>query len=425
MIKLIDLALKDLTRYFRSLFAIGMMFLAPLMLTGLIYVAFGGFSSGEVETPLTRLVVVDLDHPPQDLPAFGQTLVDMFHDESVSAWLQATQLNDEYEARQMVIDRQADVAVIIPDGFTQAMIGGGDQDDVDVLIIQDPTLTIGPVVIKNMVASLLDGARGGQVAIYTTTERRQSLGVEPAFPPGFLQVYQDWYIDFQRTLYHSPDAALVARSPNISGSAEKTTGSGMSEILAMVLAGQMIFFAFFTGAYSMMTILQEDEEGTLARLFTTPTQRSLILGGKFLAVLLMVVVQAGVMLVVGVLVFKVDWGQPASVAMAVLGQVIAATGLGVLLISFTKTAQQAGPVLGGGLTAMGMLGGLFTVGFTDLPAVLNTTALFTPHGWVLKGWKVCLSGAGPSDLIVPVLVILAMGVAMFVAGALIFRRRFA
>ena len=30
----------------------------------------------------------------------------------------------------------------------------------------------------------------------------------------------------------------------------------------------MIFFAFFTAAYSMMSILREDEEGTLARALT-------------------------------------------------------------------------------------------------------------------------------------------------------------
>ena len=33
--KIIDIALKDLVRSFRSLFAIGMMFVAPLLITGL------------------------------------------------------------------------------------------------------------------------------------------------------------------------------------------------------------------------------------------------------------------------------------------------------------------------------------------------------------------------------------------------------
>jgi ABC-type transport system involved in multi-copper enzyme maturation permease subunit len=53
----------------------------------------------------------------------------------------------------------------------------------------------------------------------------------------------------------------------------------------------MIFFSFFTASYAMQTILQEDEEGTLARLFTTPTPRSSILAGKFLAVFFTVIIQ--------------------------------------------------------------------------------------------------------------------------------------
>ena len=35
--KILDIAFKDLIRSFRSVFAIGMMVVAPLMLTGLIY----------------------------------------------------------------------------------------------------------------------------------------------------------------------------------------------------------------------------------------------------------------------------------------------------------------------------------------------------------------------------------------------------
>ena len=53
----------------------------------------------------------------------------------------------------------------------------------------------------------------------------------------------------------------------------------------------MIFFAFFTGAASAQSILTEEEKGTLPRLFTTPTPELSILGGKFLAVALTVLVQ--------------------------------------------------------------------------------------------------------------------------------------
>jgi ABC-2 type transport system permease protein len=197
-------------------------------------------------------------------------------------------------------------------------------------------------------------------------------------------------------------------------------------MMGLTMAGQMIFFAFFTGAYSMMSILREDEEGTLARLFTTPTNRTSILTGKFVAVFITVILQGLVLMVAGHYAFRINWGEPIGIALALMGQVIAATGLGVLLIAFVKNTRQGGPVLGGGLTALGMLGGLFTANMPNaLPAAMNLIANFTPQGWVLKSWRMVMEGQSAGELLVPFMVLMAMGIIMFAVGALMFRRRFA
>jgi ABC-type multidrug transport system permease subunit len=175
----------------------------------------------------------------------------------------------------------------------------------------------------------------------------------------------------------------------------------------------------------MMSILQEQEEGTLARLFTTPTDRTAILAGKFLAVFLTVICQGIFLMIFARLAFRVDWGQPGSMLMALFGQVIAASGLGVLLISFIKNTNQGGPVLGGALTVLGMLGGLMTVAFPNMPAIFNQVSRFIPQGWVLSGWKLALAGQPPATLLAPLAVVTAMGVVMFALGALNFRRRLA
>jgi len=63
--------------------------------------------------------------------------------------------------------------------------------------------------------------------------------------------------------------------------------------------------------------------------------------------------------------------------MSLAGQVIGASGLGVLLIALVKSSRQSGPVLGGGLSAMGMLGGLFTVASPSVPKFFSLTQQFT------------------------------------------------
>jgi ABC-2 type transport system permease protein len=197
-------------------------------------------------------------------------------------------------------------------------------------------------------------------------------------------------------------------------------------MMGLTMAGQMIFFAFFTGAYSMASILKEQEEGTLARLFTTPTDRTLILTGKFVAVFITVILQGLVLMVAGHFAFGVNWGEPASAGLALTGQVLAATGLGVLLISFVKSSRQEGAVLGGGLTALGMLAGLFTANIPGAtPAAMEKIALLIPQAWVLKCWQMVLDGQSMAALLVPFAVLVFMGVMMFAAGALMFKRRFA
>jgi len=172
--------------------------------------------------------------------------------------------------------------------------------------------------------------------------------------------------------------------------------------------------------------LEESEEGTLARLFSTPTDRTSILAGKFAAVFFTVVLQGLVLMVAGHLIFGINWGAPLSAAIALMGQVIAATGLGVLLISLVKNTRQGGPVLGGGLTAMGMLGGLFTANMPNaMPAAMDVIANFTPQGWVLKAWRLVMDGGSAGDLLLPFGVLMGMGVVMFVIGARMFGKRFA
>jgi len=423
--KILDIALKDLRCSFRSLCAIGMMVAAPLLLTGLIYFAFGGMGGEQPDMPAIQVGLVNQDIPPADTPFnLGQSIVEMFSDESVADWLVATQYPDAAAARAAVERREVGAAVLIPAGLSAAVSAGERDPDTAILIVQDPTLAIGPQVVRDMVTSLLDGFTGSGIALQVIRERGQvhGLALDPAQIPVLIEEYQTWYVEFQRALFHEPGkAALRMVVPTASGEA----AAPMQQILSMIMVGQMIFFAFYTGAYSMMSVLQEQEEGTLARLFTTPTNRTLILAGKFLAVFLTVIIQGVVLMVFARLAFGVDWGQPASVALAVVGQVIAAAGLGVMLISLVKTTRQAGPVLGGGLTASGMLGGLVTVGIQGMPAVFDTLSLFTPHGWVLKSWRVAIAGGAPGELLIPFVVSVVIGGAMFAIGAALFRRRFA
>ena len=424
--KIINIAFKDLTRSFRSLFAIGMMVLAPLLLTGLIYFAFGGMSGGDVSAVSIKVGVVNADKLPEDSvfdAPIGNNIRSMFFDESVESWITAFDYADEASAREAVDKQEIGVAVIIPQNFTERYLSG--DRDAQVLIVSDPTLSIGPAVVQDMVTMMIDGVAGGGIAIETIMERIQANGIQPELTqiPLWAERYGNWYQEFQRNLFHNPNqAALLLVAPSAD---EMDTVDPIQKSMSLVMAGQMIFFAFFSGAYSMMSILQEAEEGTLARLFTTPTDRTSILMGKFAAVFITVVMQGLVLMIAGHYAFGINWGRPLGMVMALTGQVFAATGLGVFLISFVKTTRQGGPVLGGGLTALGMLGGLFTANIPNMPDAFAAMANFTPQGWVIKIWKLVMDGLPAEEILAPFGILIVMGVLMFAVGATMFRRRFA
>src|SRR5665648_60171 len=100
--KTLDIAFKDLTHSFRSVFAIGMMVIAPLMLTGLIYFAFGGISSGKQSMPAVKVGILNLDVLPEnavlEVP-LGDNIRSMFFDKSVASWIAASDYSEEISVR--------------------------------------------------------------------------------------------------------------------------------------------------------------------------------------------------------------------------------------------------------------------------------------------------------------------------------------
>jgi ABC-2 type transport system permease protein len=151
----------------------------------------------------------------------------------------------------------------------------------------------------------------------------------------------------------------------------------------------------------------------------------LVLGGKFLAIVLTLAVQVPVLLLAGHFLFGIHWGRPGTVALLTLGLVVAAAGFGVFLMSFVKTARQSGPVLGLVVTLTGLLGGLIPTGDPSQPGTLATVSLFLPQGWAMRGFRLAVNGATPTEIWLPLVVLLAAGLVLFAVGVVGFRRRFA
>jgi len=424
--KLLDIGLKDLVRSIRSAFFWMFGFGIPLLMVLIFYFAFGGLSSSDegVSLPTTPVAVVNLDRP---VPEFddvsaGRMLADLLSMDGFDQLLDVTSYDRAKDARQAVDRQEAAVAVIIPPDFTATVFGSSGQTALE--LYQDPTLTIGPGVVEGIINQFLNAFVGSKIAVDVATEALSARGL--AIEPGQLEAIADQYAEWASStggdLQPSQTPHLEVRLP----AEQAAEGDPLADILGAIMAGMMVFYAFFTGAASSMTILQEAEGGTLSRMFTTPTRRSTILGGKFVTVFLTVIFQVVVLIAVSALIFGIQWGDPVPLAVAATSLVLLAASFGIFITSLLQGTQQTGIVYGGVMTVMGMIGmsQVFMMGAGTPPPAMEILPLVVPQGWAVRALDLVMGGGGLGNLLLPVAVMGGLSVILFFVGVFQFRKRF-
>src|SRR5512133_716803 len=130
--KAFDIAFKDMTRSFRSAFAVVFMFGVPLLVTGMFYFMFGNIASdGEFTLPKTKVVIANLDEGgpkfqvnPKNIPGgkkadtMGDLIVSILQSEEMADLIEVTLVPNAESARTAVDSQAAQVAVIIPSDFS-------------------------------------------------------------------------------------------------------------------------------------------------------------------------------------------------------------------------------------------------------------------------------------------------------------------
>ena len=417
--KALDIAFKDMRQSFRNKGAIVFMFIIPILITVLFYFMFGNIAGGdgEFEVPQTAVIVVNLDEGNiPEMGSMGAFLVDLLKNEALAELVSITEMEDATAARNAVDQQEAGVAVIIPADFSNVVMGGGDTAEVE--LYRDPTLTIGPAIVSNIVNQFVDGTSSGIIGMGVTIEQLEANGIDVS--SATIQELVNAYTS-------GPQPQQATALTQIQAPIGQESNNELAQMLALILGGMMVFYAFFTGANVLHTILSEQENGTLQRLFTTPTSHLIIFSGKFIAALLILAVQIAVLLLFGNLVFGIEWGAPLPVAIAAAGLIIIAATFGLFLVSLLKDSRQAGIVFGGLLTLTGMLGlfPVFTAGAPGTPAALETVSLFVPQGWAIRNFRQAMDGHSLDEIFVTFGVILIWSLIFFAIGQYRLQKRFA
>jgi ABC-2 type transport system permease protein len=418
--KVLKIIIKDMVRTFNSTFILAFMLVLPLLQAGIPYLAFGGLSTG-LDIQKTRLQVVNQDQPVPQFSEFttGQMLVEFLQDERLANLITVTEVVDEASARAAVEARSADVAVIIPAELTASVF---DPDMTATLVlIKDPALILGPAVVKSILIGFTDGLAGSLTAADIVSDQlaEQGIVLEEDERQDIMRQYGEWANSVGESLSDGQHPAIEVLPP-----ADITETNPGLALIGPLMLGMMVFFTFFIGAIQALTILQEYEQGTLMRLFSTPTKPVTILAGKYLGVVITLEIQVIVLALVGAFVFGIYWGSLPQIILASIALIVVASGFGILMIAFLKSTRQAFLVIGGIVILTSTAGGTMTTTFANLPPIFTTINLLTPQGWALRTWETAMRGGSLGELMVPFLITFTIALIFYLIGGIQMRRRF-
>lgn len=418
MSRIAAIAWKDLRSTMRNVPALAMMLLAPLALAALLGFAFGGGQSFSISATKVALANTDAGASGAGpVENAGAVVVGVIKSPDLKDIITVSDKPSAAAARKSVDDGKTAAAVIIPFDFSGVIVGiSSTAPKTAIEVYENPTQEIGGAITESIVGQALLGFNGARAAALAANGLATANGDGDRAGKLARQAAEKFINDGGA----AAGVSVTQRAPRLPGG-ESTKDVGVT---GTILAGMMIFFMFFGANNVARTILDEDRAGTLPRLFTTPTPRQTILGGKFSSVFVTVTVQAVILLVAGRFIFSIDWGRLDAVAALTLVAAAVASGLALLVISVVRTPAQAGAIGAGVYLVLALLGGNFT-GTAAAGGTYAGIQKLTPNGWLLQGWDAVMRGGGLADIGLNLLVPLLFAVAFFAVAALRFRKRFA
>lgn len=356
------IAVKDLRLRLRDRSALIIGIIAPLSLAFILNLVFGSAFDPTQGIGL-EYGLVDLDRS-----EISESFTSVLEEIEAEGIIELEQFTDLGTADDAVEQGEVDSYFLLEPGFGQA-IGSNSLSTIQVVgNVDSPTSTQIAASIADQFAT---GIEAAQLAIGTTSQLT-SLPVTP---------------EFLASLEGDPrTAAFSYRLDDVS------TATRQLDATTYMAAGMAVFFLFFTVGFGVLGLLEEERQGTLARLMAAPIARASVVGGKAILSFVLGVISMFVLVVATQALMGASWGAPLGVALLVVAGVLSAVGIIGLVAAVAKTPEGAENMSSIIAVILGMLGGVFfQVGQGD--DILSRLTFITPHAWFMRGLADLADGA--------------------------------
>ena len=181
---------------------------------------------------------------------------------------------------------------------------------------------------------------------------------------------------------------------------------------------QLMLFMFLNGLIAAAALVQARELGVFRRTLAAPQGLRVYLGGLGASRFGIAMLQAAILLGLGVLSFRIDLGAPSAwVPLVVVYGVICAAA-GMLLGAIVRTPGQAVAVAIPMGIVFGMLGGTMWP-LSVVSPVMRAIGHFTPQAWAMDAWNLIINeGSGFATRQMAVLLVYAVVLSVLALWAL-------
>ena len=202
------------------------------------------------------------------------------------------------------------------------------------------------------------------------------------------------------------DLLSVKNSPAIRYLYEIESGRSLTAVQQSVPAW-LIFGMFFVVIPIAGVLIQERNDGTLARLATFGVTPGAVLGGKLLAFMLLNCAQLIFMLLVGRWLVPLLGGDALQLDVALSWFLLmvaatsgAAVSLALLIAAYTRSFEHAAALGGGINVVLGAIAGVMVPRML-MPPGLQAVSEWSPMGWALDGMQSVFLGDPDAAFILP------------------------
>jgi ABC-2 type transport system permease protein len=404
---------KDLRRRLRSPLSTILVLVFPLVLAGILAMAFG---AGETRAPKVRLLIDD-----RDGGLVGSLVAQAFARPEAAEYFEVEKAGPDALER---LEKEGFAALLrLPAGLTDAVLEGR---AAELELVRNPSQSILPEVAEQITQVLADGLSSASYSLRGPLNELRPLlnaGQGPSDQSvAAVSVTINRWIARSGKYVFPPAITLKPVQLEKPGAKPASSSGGTASVFLFVLPGLAVFSLFTLGDMVMRDLLGEGSRGTLRRVLAGPVTPGTVVAAK--------AATAASVAVVGLLILATIAGLVArrgvsfaGFALLSLALVAAVTGLASTIYGLARNERQ-GSTIGSVLYMILAFSGGSFLPLDSLPPAMRAISPLSLFYWGTQGYKaLLLDGGGLRDVLLHAGILAGSGLALLALGGALLRRR--